>query len=177
MIGKSTEGLKPQMVQKLQALEVACSELGMDDLYLTSAYRDPKHNEKVGGAKNSMHLKGLAVDVAVPKNKQKEFVELAKKSGFKGIGANPDKGFVHVDLGRSRTWSYGDDKAKNYAQRTGSPGAGNLQATDPAFPADGGNKEILAALKTLRRKTGALSREYAYQNRALASVMAEGRGF
>ena len=31
---------------------------------ITSSYRDPEHNRRVGGAPNSMHLQGRAVDIA-----------------------------------------------------------------------------------------------------------------
>lgn len=35
-------------------------------LTVLSAYRTPEHNKAVGGAKDSMHLYGLALDIRVP---------------------------------------------------------------------------------------------------------------
>lgn len=32
-------------------------------LHITSAYRTSSHNKKIGGAKNSYHVKGMAVDI------------------------------------------------------------------------------------------------------------------
>src|SRR5690606_38803974 len=35
------------------------------ELNITSGYRSPDHNEKVGGAKNSQHMHGDAVDISM----------------------------------------------------------------------------------------------------------------
>lgn len=35
-------------------------------MIVSSAYRDPIHNEKIGGAKDSNHCKGLAIDILDP---------------------------------------------------------------------------------------------------------------
>jgi zinc D-Ala-D-Ala carboxypeptidase len=48
-----------QALDKLQALR---DRLGKP-LILTSAYRSPEHNKRVGGAKNSRHMQGDAFDV------------------------------------------------------------------------------------------------------------------
>lgn len=37
------------------------------DLYITSGYRSPELNKKIGGAKNSQHLKGQAADILLIK--------------------------------------------------------------------------------------------------------------
>lgn len=68
-------------------------------LVVTSAYRSPQHNRKIGGSKRSRHLAGAAFDVAMGQNGRAEFVKLAKAKGFNGFGYYPS--FVHVDF-RSR---------------------------------------------------------------------------
>jgi hypothetical protein len=40
-----------------------CRDLSGVPFLVTSSYRDPEHNRKVGGAPGSMHLKGRAVDI------------------------------------------------------------------------------------------------------------------
>ncbi|RAZ57416.1 D-Ala-D-Ala carboxypeptidase family metallohydrolase [Campylobacter hyointestinalis] len=66
---------------------------------INSAYRCEEHNKAVGGAKNSKHLKGLAVDIAY-----KDSIELHKiiKSilDFDTLGKSRIliyKSFVHFD--------------------------------------------------------------------------------
>ena len=48
-------------------------------LIVTSGYRCPELNKKVGGAKTSAHLTGYAVDCVPANNKKKEFFEFCKE--------------------------------------------------------------------------------------------------
>ena len=76
-----------------------------------SAYRSPDTNEMLraahahtGVAKDSMHLRGQAIDVRladVPLTQLRE-VALHLKRG--GVGFYPTSAFVHVDTGRVRFW-------------------------------------------------------------------------
>lgn len=69
-------------------------------IIVNSGYRSPEHNARVGGAKNSMHVQGLAADIRPEHgpNFQKD-LERLKGICFKvckgGIGIYPS--FVHVD--------------------------------------------------------------------------------
>ena len=74
-------------------------------LQVTSGYRSPEHNAKVGGAKNSAHMRGNAVDVkfggGVPATLK--FIEMASKAGIGGIGVY-SPGSVHIDTESKRAW-------------------------------------------------------------------------
>ena len=74
-------------------------------LQVTSGYRSPEHNAKVGGAKNSAHMRGNAVDVkfggGVPATLK--FIEAASKAGIGGIGVY-SPGSVHIDTESKRAW-------------------------------------------------------------------------
>jgi hypothetical protein len=76
-------------------------------IYINSGWRSVQYNDKIGGAKASQHLNGLAVDIvwdgfAARSDKTNQFVALAKKQGFRGIGLY--NSFVHLDIGPAREW-------------------------------------------------------------------------
>lgn len=87
-------------LDKLQALR---DRLGKP-LVLTSAYRSSEHNKKVGGAKNSYHMQGVAFDVRMDNHDPHAFEAAARSIGFTGFGYYPRSGFMHIDTGPARTW-------------------------------------------------------------------------
>lgn len=87
-------------MDKLQALR---DRLGKPML-ITSAYRSAAHNKRVGGAKNSMHMQGVAFDVRMENQDPHEFEAAARAVGFTGFGYYPKSGFMHVDTGPARSW-------------------------------------------------------------------------
>jgi len=66
---------------------------------ITSAYRCEAHNKAVGGAKDSYHTQGRAVDIAVSHDQAWQVIVAAKKFGFRGIGVSQKgtKRFIHLD--------------------------------------------------------------------------------
>lgn len=76
---------------------------------ITSGYRSEQHNQRVGGASSSLHIKGLAFDVAVPMKYRQHFYIAAKNYGFTGFGWGNN--IVHIDMGPKRWWTY-DNKGK-----------------------------------------------------------------
>lgn len=89
-----------QALDKLQALR---DRLGKP-LILTSAYRSPEHNKRVGGAKNSRHMQGDAFDVMMTNHDPFGFESAARAAGFKGFGFYQKSGFMHIDTGPERSW-------------------------------------------------------------------------
>lgn len=73
-------------------------------LILTSAYRSPSHNKRVGGAKKSRHMKGEAFDVMMTNHDPHMFEVAARAAGFSGFGFYQKSGFMHIDIGPSRSW-------------------------------------------------------------------------
>jgi hypothetical protein len=72
---------------------------------INSAYRDPGHNARVGGARNSQHTHGNAFDVDVSHLSESERVQLidyARQSGFGGVGVYNNS--LHFDVGPTRYW-------------------------------------------------------------------------
>ena len=111
-------GVKPQALKALKELSGEWTQKGNGNIIVRSAYRSPSHNAAVGGAKNSMHIKGIAFDIAVeswPIDKRKEFIVMAGRHGFKGFGVGENT--IHIDMRTSpASWGY-----KNGAWVHGAP--------------------------------------------------------
>lgn len=83
------------------------SYLWLNSGYRSQWYNDLLRSEGQGAAKNSLHMSGLAADLKWPgyrarSTKATQFVQLARRIGFKGIGLY--NGFIHVDIGAQRLW-------------------------------------------------------------------------
>lgn len=73
-------------------------------IYINSAYRTPAYNKKIGGASNSYHMQGRAVDHhAKGKVALMELARFYESIGCRGIIVYPNSGFIHID---SRTTKY-----------------------------------------------------------------------
>lgn len=92
--------IDPDSMDKLQALRTMIKK----PMRITSAYRSPAHNKKVGGAKSSMHLLAKAFDVQMQGHDPAQFEAAARLCGFTGFGFYEDSNFIHVDTGRPREW-------------------------------------------------------------------------
>jgi hypothetical protein len=89
-------------------------------LQILSAYRDPAHNARVGGAKRSYHMRGLAFDIRVDNIDPAALIEAAHAEGFRGFGTYPRQGFVHIDT-RETLARWGDPfpvRATRFAPET-----------------------------------------------------------
>jgi uncharacterized protein YcbK (DUF882 family) len=76
---------------------------------IISGYRSPetnnmlrRHNRSV--ATNSLHTMGMAVDVRVPGRTTNHVYAAARNLELGGVGYYPRADFVHLDVGRVRTW-------------------------------------------------------------------------
>lgn len=86
----------------LDALQRARS-LAQAPFRITSAYRDPQHNARVGGAPLSKHKEGHAFDIALDGHDKDDLIQVLYEAGFRGLGVSYMT-FVHADLGRTRRW-------------------------------------------------------------------------
>jgi len=92
--------INTEAMDKLQALRTAIGR----PLIVSSAYRSPQHNEAVGGAPRSQHLEAKAFDIRMDNHDPRLFEIAAREAGFTGFGYYPRQGFMHIDIGPSRTW-------------------------------------------------------------------------
>lgn len=86
----------------LQALDEFRKALGVP-FSPNSAYRSAYHNARVGGAPLSQHRLGTAFDIPLVAGTKEQIHNIARSVGFRGFGMNY-KTFVHIDMGRARTW-------------------------------------------------------------------------
>ena len=86
-------------------------------MVISSGYRSSSYNQVIGGAKNSPHLYGKAVDVLVSGKAAHKLIGLAIQHGFTGIGVSQrgpyESRFLHLDTmdnsdihPRPWIWSY-----------------------------------------------------------------------
>ena len=87
---------EPRLLDALEKLR----ELAGRPVIVTSGFRCPEHNRRVGGKPNSLHTRGLAADVRILGQSVRKMYELARQiETFDqgGIGVYPDEVFIHVD--------------------------------------------------------------------------------
>jgi uncharacterized protein YcbK (DUF882 family) len=80
-----------------------------EEFHVISGYRSPKTNQMLAGksnevATNSYHMRGMAIDIAIPDVKLVHLREAAISLKLGGVGYYPKSGFVHVDTGPVRIW-------------------------------------------------------------------------
>jgi len=96
-------------VNTVELFEVIRSQVGIAlgeevPIYVNSGFRCPKHNRKVGGSKNSLHMMGMAMDLRTPEGMSNEMFYivccLCNPNGGNGIYPWG----CHVDTGKRRRW-------------------------------------------------------------------------
>lgn len=85
-------------------------EVGHDEpITLISGYRSKSTNDMLRRkirkvAKNSYHIKGMAVDLRIKGVSTGALRQVALHQHVGGVGYYPSKGFIHLDTGPIRTW-------------------------------------------------------------------------
>lgn len=74
-----------------------------------SCYRSPKTNKMLrkkskGVAKRSFHMVGKAIDISIDGHRLRDLRNTLLKMKMGGVGYYPKSGFVHMDIGRVRSW-------------------------------------------------------------------------
>ncbi len=79
----------------LELLEKTRQKAGVP-FVITSGYRSPAHNRKVGGVSSSSHLSGHAVDIRCARSSDRfKIIAAALAAGFNRIGVSGR--FLHLD--------------------------------------------------------------------------------
>lgn len=91
-----------------QQLQILRDELNLP-IVINSGYRSPQHNLKIGGAKDSFHVRGMAVDIVVkgmtPLQLYNKIEQLIKKGKMIEGGIGLYSSWVHYDYrGKKIRW-------------------------------------------------------------------------
>lgn len=94
----------------MQQLEVIREAAGGRSVQITSGYRSPEHNRRVGGVKSSLHLCGMAADIQIagltPGEVQDLVLDLMARGKVIDGGLGRYNTFTHYDIGPRRRWDY-----------------------------------------------------------------------
>ena len=98
------------IIKIARELDKIRADFGGKPITVTSWYRDPVSNRRVGGVANSQHLLGWAVDIQIQGYAPKTVAAKLKKTWAGGLGDS--SAFTHLDLRHlmgwaSARWDYG----------------------------------------------------------------------
>ena len=100
--------IDPRLLDLLHDLN---TRLENDDvIQVISGYRSPQsnammHERSSGVAAKSLHMQGIAIDIRLPNRQLTAVHDTALALGKGGVGFYPESNFVHVDVGKVRTWA------------------------------------------------------------------------
>jgi len=108
---------------------------GAETIEVISGYRSPKYNETLrlegrGAASESLHMKGLAVDLHIDEVSERAVFDRVKELGLGGAGYYPRYAFVHADVGPRRVWEEAAPKKRVLVGTENNPNAAWTALTD-----------------------------------------------
>jgi len=106
------------LLARLEALIILLKKT-RKDVTITSGYRTPEYNAKVGGVSDSQHLYGKAVDIKIAGVDPYTVAMMGRKVGFTGIGVYNT--FTHLDVreGAFTAWGIGAEELKKGMEYAG----------------------------------------------------------
>ncbi len=101
--------IHPMSTKLIDIIYSIQQHFGNKELHIVSGYRTPKTNAMLrevssGVARNSYHIKGMAIDLRIPGVPTKRIRNFAQTQRAGGVGWYPNSGFVHIDIGPVRFW-------------------------------------------------------------------------
>lgn len=105
--------VKTNILKVMNELEKIRIDYG-NPIKITSGYRPPAINKAVGGASQSRHIQGDAVDIAPVSGDLSSFQEYIDRNWYGALGYGARKGFVHIDCRNGKGWKTGGSKGTRW---------------------------------------------------------------
>lgn len=105
--------VKTNILKVMNELEKIRIDYG-NPIRITSGYRPPAINKAVGGASQSRHIQGDAVDIAPVSGDLSSFQEYIDRNWYGALGYGARKGFVHIDCRNGKGWKTGGSKGTRW---------------------------------------------------------------
>ena len=105
--GDGTE--HPISLKLVELVDHIQDAFGAEEVRVVSGYRSPDYNASIKKrlgrvAHDSLHMKGMAMDIQLESVGKKELGAYARGIGGGGVGVYRSSTYVHVDVGPVRSW-------------------------------------------------------------------------
>ncbi|MFH0798882.1 MAG: DUF882 domain-containing protein [Pseudomonadota bacterium] len=99
----------PISLKLIELIDHIQDHFGVDGVMVVSGYRSPEYNAALKRrikrvAHDSLHMKGLAMDIRLAGIGKEELGHYARSLESGGVGVYHSSNFVHIDAGPVRSW-------------------------------------------------------------------------
>ena len=109
----TSDTVKSNILKVMTELEKIRIDYGKP-IKITSGYRPKAINQAIGGASQSRHIQGDAVDIAPVSGDVFDFQRYLDKNWYGALGYGAQKGFVHIDCRNGKGWKTGGSKGPRW---------------------------------------------------------------
>ncbi len=99
----------PISLKLVELIDNIQDRFNAENVRVISGYRSLEYNSALKRrlsrvAHNSLHIQGMAADIAIPGVSRYELAQYARSLATGGVGTYASSDFVHIDVGPVRTW-------------------------------------------------------------------------
>ncbi|MFA4974123.1 MAG: DUF882 domain-containing protein [bacterium] len=99
----------PISLKLVELIDNVQDHFNAESVRVVSGYRSFEYNSALKRrlsrvAHNSLHIQGMAADIAIPGVSKHELAKYARSLATGGVGTYAGSDFVHIDVGPVRTW-------------------------------------------------------------------------